>query len=88
MAAQFRCFSDIVRRESGWNPGATDASSGVYGLALALPGSKTASAGADRRTGPTTRIRWGMDCMKSRCGSPCAAWSFRQVNHWFRADGS
>lgn len=82
-AAQFQCFSDIVQRESGWAPGATNASSGAYGLVQALPGSKTASAGADWRTNPTTRIKWGMDCMKSRYGSPCAAWSFWQANHWY-----
>ncbi|MFJ9677113.1 transglycosylase SLT domain-containing protein [Streptomyces sp. NPDC101194] len=82
-AAQFRCFSNIVQRESNWNPGATNASSGAYGLVQALPGSKMASAGADWRTNPTTQIKWGMDYMKSRYGSPCAAWSFWQANHWY-----
>ncbi|MGW8473922.1 aggregation-promoting factor C-terminal-like domain-containing protein [Streptomyces sp. NPDC055898] len=28
-------------------------------------------------------MKWGMDCMKSRYGSPCAAWSFWQANHWY-----
>ncbi|MGW1405074.1 aggregation-promoting factor C-terminal-like domain-containing protein [Streptomyces sp. NPDC002403] len=82
-AAQFRCFSNIVQRESGWNHHATNASSGAYGLVQALPGSKMASAGADWRTNPTTQIKWGVDYMKSRYGSPCAAWSFWQANHWY-----
>ncbi|WP_405712244.1 MULTISPECIES: transglycosylase SLT domain-containing protein [unclassified Streptomyces] len=82
-AAQFQCFSNIVQHESGWNPSATNASSGAYGLVQALPGSKMASAGADWKTNPTTQIKWGMDYMNSRYGSPCGAWSFWQANHWY-----
>nr|WTB30820.1 lytic transglycosylase domain-containing protein [Streptomyces sp. NBC_00830] len=81
--AQFQCFSNIVSHESGWNPSATNASSGAYGLVQALPGSKMASAGADWKTNPTTQIKWGVDYMNSRYGSPCAAWTFWQANHWY-----
>ncbi|KJY22008.1 hypothetical protein VR43_08160, partial [Streptomyces sp. NRRL S-104] len=38
--AQFAAFDKIVSHESGWNPSATNASSGAYGLVQALPGSK------------------------------------------------
>ncbi|MFD7066618.1 transglycosylase SLT domain-containing protein [Streptomyces sp. NPDC059913] len=82
-AAQYQCFSNIVQNESGWNHTATNASSGAYGLVQALPGSKMASAGADWQTNPTTQIKWGLDYMNSRYGSPCAAWSFWQANHWY-----
>jgi hypothetical protein len=82
-SAQSRCFSNIVQRESGWNVTATNASSGAYGLVQALPGSKMASAGADWRTNPATQIKWGLDYMKSRYGSPCGAWSFWQANGWY-----
>jgi hypothetical protein len=82
-AAQFQCFSKIVSHESGWNHRATNASSGAYGLVQALPGSKMASAGADWRTNPTTQIKWGLDYMNSRYGSPCAAWSFWQAHNWY-----
>jgi hypothetical protein len=81
--AQFQCFSNIVSHESGWNPSATNASSGAYGLVQALPGSKMASAGADWRTNPQTQIKWGLDYMKSRYGSPCGAWAFWQNNSWY-----
>ncbi|MDF6042238.1 transglycosylase SLT domain-containing protein [Streptomyces sp. JH14] len=81
--AQFQCFSNIVSHESGWNHTATNASSGAYGLVQALPGSKMASAGADWKTNPKTQIKWGLDYMNSRYGSPCAAWSFWQANHWY-----
>lgn len=66
------------------DPTATNASSGAYGPVQALPASRTASAGSDWRTDPATRIEWGPDCMKDRYGSACGAWSFRQVNHWYR----
>ncbi|MYR03002.1 transglycosylase SLT domain-containing protein [Streptomyces sp. SID6137] len=82
-AAQFNAFSQIVQRESGWNPSATNASSGAYGLVQALPGSKMASAGADWKTNPATQIKWGLDYMNSRYGSPAKAWAFWQANHWY-----
>ncbi|MFJ8042849.1 transglycosylase SLT domain-containing protein [Kitasatospora sp. NPDC096147] len=81
--AQFQCFSQIVKRESGWNYTASNPSSGAYGLVQALPGSKMASAGADWRTNPATQIKWGLNYMNSRYGSPCGAWSFWQSHHWY-----
>ncbi|MFJ9609462.1 transglycosylase SLT domain-containing protein [Kitasatospora sp. NPDC101176] len=82
-AGQLQCFSNIVFRESSWNPLAVNASSGAYGLVQALPGSKMASAGSDWRTNPATQIKWGLDYMNSRYGSPCGAWSFWQKHHWY-----
>jgi hypothetical protein len=82
-SSQYACFSNIVTRESGWNYTATNASSGAYGLVQALPGSKMASAGADWRTNPATQIKWGLNYMNSRYGSPCGAWSFWQANSWY-----
>jgi hypothetical protein len=81
--AQFQCFSNIVSHESGWNYTAVNASSGAYGLLQALPGSKMTSAGADWRTNPATQIKWGLNYMNSRYGSPCQAWSFWQANSWY-----
>ncbi|MEV7233917.1 lytic transglycosylase domain-containing protein [Streptomyces sp. NPDC051020] len=80
---QYQCFSNIVNHESTWNYRATNASSGAYGLVQALPGSKMASAGADWQTNPATQIKWGLNYMDGRYGSPCGAWSFWQANHWY-----
>ncbi|MFE7773958.1 transglycosylase SLT domain-containing protein [Streptomyces sp. NPDC057445] len=80
---QFQCFSNIVDHESSWNYRAQNASSGAYGLVQALPGSKMASAGADWQTNPATQIKWGLNYMNDRYGSPCGAWSFWQANHWY-----
>ncbi|MET8948188.1 transglycosylase SLT domain-containing protein [Streptomyces sp. NPDC004542] len=82
-AAQYDAFNNIVKRESGWNVAATNSSSGAYGLVQALPASKMASAGADWKTNPATQIKWGLDYMKSRYGSPAAAWKFWQANGWY-----
>jgi hypothetical protein len=82
-AGQFQCFSNIVSHESGWNYQAVNASSGAYGLFQALPAGKYASAGADWRTNPATQIKWGLNYMNGRYGSPCAAWNFWAANHWY-----
>ncbi|WP_328298415.1 transglycosylase SLT domain-containing protein [Streptomyces sp. NBC_00435] len=81
--AQFAAFNNIVSRESGWNHTATNSSSGAYGLVQALPASKMASAGSDWKTNPATQIKWGLDYMNSRYGSPVGAWSFWQTHHWY-----
>lgn len=80
---QFQCFSNIVDHESGWNYRATNAGSGAYGLVQALPGSKMSSAGSDWQTNPATQIKWGLNYMNDRYGSPCGAWSFWQANSWY-----
>jgi Transglycosylase SLT domain len=82
-AGDFQCFSNIVTRESGWNYTATNAGSGAYGLVQALPGDKMASAGSDWQTNPATQIKWGLNYMNSRYGSPCGAWSFWQAHSWY-----
>ncbi|MES4887547.1 transglycosylase SLT domain-containing protein [Streptomyces sp. NPDC096012] len=82
-SAQYNAFSRIVEHESGWNASATNSSSGAYGLVQALPGAKMASAGADWKTNPATQIKWGLDYMNSRYGSPTQAWNFWQANGWY-----
>ncbi|WP_078855762.1 transglycosylase SLT domain-containing protein [Streptomyces sp. SCSIO 75703] len=82
-AGQWQCFSNIVNHESSWNYKAVNPSSGAYGLFQALPGSKMSSVGADWQTNPATQIKWGLNYMDSRYGSPCDAWAFWQANHWY-----
>lgn len=82
-AGQWQCFSNIVNHESSWNYRAVNASSGAYGLFQALPGSKMSSVGSDWQTNPATQIKWGLNYMNERYGSPCDAWSFWQANSWY-----
>ncbi|MEU1517347.1 transglycosylase SLT domain-containing protein [Streptomyces sp. NPDC005811] len=79
-AGQFQCFSNIVNHESTWNYQAVNPTSGAYGLVQAYPGSKMSSAGADWRTNPATQIKWGLNYMNERYGSPCDAWDYWQAN--------
>ena len=81
--AQYAAFNKIVSHESGWNMHATNASSGAYGLVQALPASKMSSAGSDWKTNPATQIKWGLNYMNSRYGSPAAAWNFWSTHHWY-----
>jgi hypothetical protein len=57
--------------------------SSAYGIPQALPGSKMASFGADWRTNPATQIRWGLDYVNTRYGTPCQAWSFKRWHGWY-----
>ncbi|MFJ3584187.1 transglycosylase SLT domain-containing protein [Streptomyces sp. NPDC090127] len=82
-ASQYASFSKIVSHESGWNPSATNSSSGAYGLVQALPASKMSSAGSDWKTNPATQIKWGLDYMNDRYGSPNGAWAHWQANGWY-----
>ncbi|MFC0600855.1 transglycosylase SLT domain-containing protein [Streptomyces palmae] len=82
-AAQFRCFNNLVRRESDWKVTATNALSGAYGLMQAVPGSKMASHGSDWRTNAATQISWGLDYVKERYGGACGAWSFWRAKGWY-----
>ncbi|MFF1677346.1 aggregation-promoting factor C-terminal-like domain-containing protein [Streptomyces sp. NPDC058256] len=82
-SGQYQCFSNIVDHESSWNYQAVNASSGAYGLFQALPGSKMSSVGSDWQTNPATQIKWGLNYMNDRYGSPCDAWSFWQANNWY-----
>ncbi|MBZ9642921.1 transglycosylase SLT domain-containing protein [Streptomyces sp. PSKA30] len=82
-SGQFQCFSNIVDHESDWNYRAVNPSSGAYGLFQALPGSKMSSVGSDWQTNPATQIKWGLNYMNERYGSPCDAWAFWQANNWY-----
>ncbi|MCR2785452.1 MULTISPECIES: lytic transglycosylase domain-containing protein [unclassified Microbacterium] len=69
----------IVGRESGWNPNATNRSSGACGLVQALPCSKVPGNGYD----PVDNLRWGNGYAVGRYGSWAAAYNFWTSNHWW-----
>ncbi|MBT0770477.1 hypothetical protein KIH74_16150 [Kineosporia sp. J2-2] len=82
-SSQFSCLDSLWTKESGWNYQATNASSGAYGIPQSLPGSKMASAGSDWQTNPVTQIRWGLDYIAERYGTPCGAWAHSQSVGWY-----
>lgn len=82
-SGQFSCLSQLWQKESGWNYRAYNASSGATGIPQALPGSKMASAGSDWATNASTQIAWGLNYIKSRYGTPCAAWEHSRALNWY-----
>lgn len=78
--------SEIISKESGWNPKAAN-SSGAYGLPQALPGSKMASAGSDWKTNPITQLKWYKSYIKNRYGTIGKALSFRHAHNWYANGG-
>ena len=82
-SGQFSCLDSLWTKESGWRIDADNPSSSAYGIPQALPGSKMSSFGADWATNPVTQIRWGLDYIEDRYGSPCGAWSHSQSNGWY-----
>jgi uncharacterized protein YabE (DUF348 family) len=72
--AQYHCLLVLWFHESSWRVDATNPGSGAYGIPQALPAYRLASAGPDWRTNPVTQIRWGLNYIASRYGTPCNAW--------------
>lgn len=69
----------VVSRESGWNPNATNSSSGACGLVQAYPCSKVPGNGYD----PIDNLRWANGYATGRYGSWEAAVTFWKNNHWW-----
>lgn len=69
----------VVSRESGWNPNATNKSSGACGLVQALPCSKVNGNGYD----PVDNLRWANGYATGRYGSWSGAYNFWINNHWW-----
>jgi hypothetical protein len=80
---QFRCLDRLWTKESNWNHRAVNHSSGAYGIPQALPASKMRRAGRDWRINPETQIKWGLKYIRSRYGTPCAAWAHSRRHGWY-----
>lgn len=80
---QFQCLQLLWTQESSWLTTATNASSGAYGIAQALPAGKYASAGPDWLTNYRTQIEWGLGYIRDRYASPCGAWAHEVSNNWY-----
>lgn len=81
--ADFACYNNIIMRESMWDPYADNPTSSAYGIPQALPGKRMAKFGADWRTNPVTQIKWGLDYIEERYGSPCNGWAFKRAHGWY-----
>ncbi len=82
-AEQFGCLDSLWTKESGWRWNANNSSSGAYGIPQSLPGSKMASVGGDWATNPVTQIKWGLQYISNRYGTPCSAWAQSRATNWY-----
>lgn len=78
-ANQVGCLNVLWDNESHWNFQARNPRSGAQGIAQAMPASKMESVALDWRTNPVTQIKWGLNYIKDRYGTPCAALAKK---HW------
>lgn len=69
----------VVTNESGWNPNATNVSSGAHGLPQALPYSKTGCGWEDG----ICQLVWATSYAYGRYGGWWAAQAFWAANHWW-----
>ena len=86
--AEWEAAKWIIGKESGWNPTATNPSSGAYGLFQFNPMGGNTLAGylPDRNPNPAVQADAGARYIKDRYGSPTAAKAFWEQNGWY-ADG-
>ncbi|MEV7603832.1 hypothetical protein AB0N65_00135 [Paenarthrobacter sp. NPDC089322] len=82
-ASEMVALTTLWEKESNWRTTATNPSSGAYGIVQSLPASKMATAGSDWQTNYQTQIKWGLNYIKERYGSPSAALAFHLANNWY-----
>jgi hypothetical protein len=89
-SSQWSQFNSLVNSESGWawdavNPGGHgyNGEKHAYGIPQALPPSKMASAGSDWKTNGFTQLRWMMNYIHDRYGTPAAAWSYHLSHNYY-----
>lgn len=79
--SQWSCLDALFVSESNWRIDADNPSSSAYGIPQALTGTHAMPPGYF--TSAEVQIRWGLDYISSRYGSPCSAWSFKQGHNWY-----
>jgi hypothetical protein len=80
---QFGCLDHIWENESHWQFDAKNRRSGALGIPQAYPGKKMKSAGRDYKTNYKTQIKWGLNYIKKRYGTPCQAHHFRKRHGYY-----
>jgi len=80
---QFGCLDHIWENESHWQFDAKNKRSGALGIPQAYPGHKMRSAGKDYKTNYRTQIKWGLNYIEKRYGSPCKAHKFRKRHGYY-----
>ncbi len=77
------CLTALWNSESHWNYKARNKRSGAHGIAQALPATKMESIATDWRTNPVTQIKWGLNYVKVRYGTPCKALAHKRWSGYY-----
>lgn len=72
-------MDNLIGKESTYNPGAINPTSGACGLFQALPCGKMKCSLDD----VDCQLNWGADYIKRRYGNPTNAWKFWQEHNWY-----
>lgn len=80
-ASQFSCLDQLYVSESNWRIDADNPTSSAYGIPQAL--TQTHDLPEGYMTSAEVQIRWGLEYIASRYGTPCSAWGFKAGNGWY-----
>lgn len=80
-ADQWPALDALWTRESNWNHNADNPTSSAYGIPQALTGTHAMPAGY--MNDPAVQIRWGLNYIKNRYGTPANAWAHSQRTGWY-----
>ncbi len=81
--SEFDALLELFACESSWNERAGNPVSGAYGIPQSWPATKMASFGADYMTNPITQLRWGLNYIAARYGTPSAALQFHYRTNYY-----
>lgn len=76
--AQWKAINKIFTAESGWDPKAVNPNGGAAGLPQMLPRAHPDVNVKQFLNDPQAQIRWFLNYVKGRYGSPLDAWQARQ----------
>jgi hypothetical protein len=81
--SQISCLNQLWNGESHWNFKAHNYRSGAHGIPQALPATKMEIVSTDWRTNPVTQIKWGLQYIEARYGTPCQALRKKHRSHYY-----
>lgn len=81
--SEFDALLELFACESSWNERAGNPYSGAYGIPQAWPATKMASFGEDYMTNPLTQLRWGLNYVAARYGTPSEALAFHYRKNYY-----
>ena len=80
-ATEFDCLDALYVGESNWRVDADNPNSSAYGIPQAL--TQLHDLPADYMTSAEAQIRWGLDYIKGRYGTPCNAYAFKRSRGFY-----